>query len=139
MNGRILIVEDEILIACQLRDLLEDLSYTVVGIAANVSAARRLASDGAVDLALVDIHLSDGPTGVDLGIELGRATGQGAGITVLYLTSNPEMVMKGVPGTFGVMSKPTDDESVRTAVAFAMQARRGARSGAPPRSLTVFY
>ena len=135
MKGRILIVEDEILIASQLRDVLEDLDYTVVGMAANVSAARRLVLAGGIELALVDVHLSDGPTGVDLGREIG----QGAGITVLYLTANPEMVRDGVPGTFGVMSKPTDDDSVRTAVAFAMQSRRGGPSRTAPRSLTVFH
>jgi DNA-binding response OmpR family regulator len=135
MNGRILIIEDEILIATQLRDVLEDLNYTVVGMAANVTAARLLVLTGEVELALVDIHLSDGPTGVDLGREMG----QGSGITVLYLTSNPEMVRDGVPGTFGVMSKPADDDSVRTAVAFAMQARRGGTTRTAPRSLTVFH
>lgn len=135
MSGRILIIEDEVLIAWQLRDVLEDLNYTVVGMAGNAPAARRLVEDGRVDLALVDIHLSDGPTGVDLGREIG----QGSGITVLYLTSNPEMVRNGVPGTFGVMSKPTDDDCVRTAVAFAMQSRRGGASTVAPRSLTVFH
>jgi len=135
VNGRILIIEDEILIASQLRDVLEDLDYTVVGMAATASAARSLVLGGGIELALVDIHLSDGPTGVDLGREIG----QGAGITVLYLTSNPEMVRNGVPGTFGVMSKPTDDDSVRTAVAFAMQSRRGAPPTVTPRSLTVFH
>lgn len=135
MKGRILIIEDEILIASQLRDVLEDLDYTVVGMAANVTAARRLVLAGGIELALVDIHLSDGPTGVDLGREIG----QGAGITVLYLTANPEMVRDGVPGTFGVMSKPTDDDCVRTAVAFAMQSRRGGPSRTAPHSLTVFH
>lgn len=134
MNGRILIIEDEILIASQLRAVLEDLDYTVVGIAANVTAARRLVLAGGIELALVDIHLSDGPTGLDLGREIA----QGAGITVLYLTANPEMVRDGVPGTFGVMSKPTDDDSVRAAVAFAMQSRRGTPPSVAPRSLTVF-
>lgn len=135
MSGRILIVEDEILIAAQLRDVLEDLNYTVVGMAANATAARDLVLAGGIELALVDIHLSDGPTGVDLGREIG----EGAGITVLYLTSNAEMVRGGVPGTFGVMSKPTDDDSLRTAVAFAMQSRRGAPPPVTPRSLTVFH
>ena len=134
MSGRILIVEDEILIAWQLRTLLEDLNYTVVGVAANAHAARRLVEGGRIELALVDIHLSDGPTGVDLGREMG----QGSGISVLYLTSNPEMVLNGVPGTFGVMSKPTDDDSVRTAVAFAMRSRSGIPPSVAPRSLTVF-
>lgn len=135
MSGRILIVEDEILIALQLRTLLEDLNYTVVGVAANAHAARLLVEGGCIELALVDIHLSDGPTGVDLGREMG----QGAGISVVYLTSNPEMVRNGVPGTFGVMSKPTDDDSVRMAVAFAMLSRRGAAPPVAPRSLTVFH
>ena len=37
--------------------------------------------------ALVDIHLSDGPTGIDLGRELG----QDLGVSVLFMTGNPGM------------------------------------------------
>ncbi|MFT6427282.1 MAG: response regulator of citrate/malate metabolism, partial [Brevundimonas sp.] len=70
MTARILIIEDEALVAMELRFVLEDLGHEVLGVAATAQAARDLVSENDVDLALVDIHLSDGPTGINLGREL---------------------------------------------------------------------
>ena len=111
MTARILIVEDEALVAMELRFVLEDLGNQVVGTAADARTARNLVRETEVDLALVDIHLSDGPTG----IELGRELGQEIGVTVLFMTANPGMVRQGVAGTIGVLSKPTDERAVQTA------------------------
>jgi CheY-like chemotaxis protein len=124
MSARILIIEDEALVALELRFVLEDLGHEVVGIAADVHQAERLISTHDVDLALVDIHLSDGPTGIDLG----RHLAQDHRVSVLFMTANPGMVRNGVAGTIGVLSKPTDERAVRTAVDYAL----GKRAGSPP-------
>ena len=121
MTARILIIEDEALVAMELRFVLEDLGHEVLGIAATAKAARDLVRENDVDLALVDIHLSDGPTGIDLGRELG----QDMGVTVLFMTANPGMVRNGVAGTIGVLSKPTDEQAVQTAVDYALRRRQG--------------
>jgi len=123
MSARILIIEDEALVAMELRFVLEDLGHEVVGTAADARTARHMVQETEVDLALVDIHLSDGPTGIDLGRELG----QDLGVTVLFMTANPGMVRNGVAGTIGVLSKPTDERAVQTAVDYALR-RRGGRS-----------
>ncbi|MBX9574655.1 MAG: response regulator [Caulobacteraceae bacterium] len=124
MPARILIIEDEALVALELRFVLEDLGHEVVGIAADSRQAEDLIKTADVDLALVDIHLSDGPTG----IELGRHLGQDHRVAVLFMTANPGMVRNGVAGTIGVLSKPTDERAVRTAVDYAL----GKRAGSPP-------
>ena len=134
MTARILIVEDEALVAMELRFVLEDLGYSVVGIAPDAHSARALATRVDVELALVDIHLSDGPTGVELGQELG----QEFGVTVLYMTANPEMVSHGVPGTMGVLTKPTDEGCVREAVEYALHLRRGEPAPLVPSGLHMF-
>ncbi len=134
MTARILIVEDEALVAMELRFVLEDLDYVVVGNAPDARTALALASRGGIELALVDIHLSDGPTGVDLG----RALGQEFGITVLYMTANPGMVSHGVPGTMGVLTKPTDECAVREAVEYALHLRRGEPVQLIPPGLQMF-
>ncbi|MBU4239704.1 MAG: response regulator, partial [Alphaproteobacteria bacterium] len=64
MTARILIIEDEALVAMELRFVLEDLGHEVVGVATTAKGARDMAREIDVDLALVDIHLSDGPTGI---------------------------------------------------------------------------
>jgi DNA-binding response OmpR family regulator len=134
MTARILIVEDEALVAMELRFVLEDLGYVVVGVAPDARKARELVLIGGVELALVDIHLSDGPTGIALGQELG----EGQGVTVLYMTANPGMVSHGVPGTLGVLTKPTDEDTVRCAVEYALHLRRGESLPKVPLGLQMF-
>jgi DNA-binding NarL/FixJ family response regulator len=134
MSARILIVEDEALVAMELRFVLEDLGYDVVGTAPDARTARTLAMRGGLELALVDIHLSDGATGVGLGQELGQAFG----VTVLYMTANPGMVRDGVPGTMGVLTKPTDETVVRQAVEYALHLRRGEPASLAPTGLQMF-
>ena len=99
MPARILIVEDEALVAMELRFVLEDLGHEVVGTAADSAAALKIAKETEVDLALVDIHLSDGPTGVTIGRELAVDHK----VAVLFMTANPGMVRNGVVGAIGVL------------------------------------
>jgi DNA-binding response OmpR family regulator len=134
MTARILIIEDEALVAMELRYVLEDLGHEVVGMAADARTARNLARETEVDLALVDIHLSDGPTGV----ELGRELGQTLGVSVLFMTANPGMVRNGVAGTIGVLSKPTDERAVQTAVDYALRRRTGQPVEYAPPGLQLF-
>ena len=134
MTARILIIEDEALVAMELRFVLEDLGHEVVGTAADAATARGLVVGNDVDLALVDIHLQDGPTGVALGRELA----QDMGVSVLFMTANPGMVRNGVAGTIGVLSKPTDERSVQTAVDYALRRRAGRPVEYAPPSLQLF-
>jgi two-component system, response regulator PdtaR len=134
MTARILIIEDEALVAMELSFVLEDLGYDVVGTAADASSARNIARETDVDLALVDIHLSDGPTGV----ELGRELGQDLGVSVLFMTANPGMVRNGVAGTIGVLSKPTDERAVQKAVDYALRKRTGQPIEYAPPELQLF-
>ncbi len=134
MTARILIIEDEALVAVELRYVLEDLGHEVVGMASDARTARHLVRETEVDLALVDIHLSDGPTGV----ELGRELGQDLGVSVLFMTANPGMVRNGVAGTIGVLSKPTDERAVQTAVDYALRRRTGQPIEYAPPGLQLF-
>lgn len=134
MTSRILIIEDEALVAMELGFVLEDLGYEVAGIAADAAEAHRIARESEVDLALVDIHLSDGPTG----IALGRDLGQRMGVTVLFMTANPGMVRNGVAGTIGVLPKPTDERAVQTAVEYALSRRSGRPIEYAPPELRLF-
>lgn len=133
MTARILIIEDEALVAMELRFVLEDLGYDVAGSAADARTARNIVRETEVDLALVDIHLSDGPTGVELGRDLAQA-----GVTVLYMTANPGMVRDGVAGTIGVLSKPTDERAVQSAVDYALRRREGRPVEYAPPELQLF-
>lgn len=134
MSPRILIVEDEALVAMELRFVLEDLGHEVVDICATARSALNTVRETEIDLALVDIHLSDGATG----IELGRRLGQEMGVSVLFMTANPGMVREGVAGTIGVLSKPTDERAVQTAVDYALRRRQGQPVDYAPPGLQLF-
>ncbi len=56
---KILIVEDEALVAFALEQLLIDFGYEVVGPAPTTSAALSLFAEGAIDAALLDVNLGD--------------------------------------------------------------------------------
>jgi CheY-like chemotaxis protein len=111
---RILIVEDEILIALELESLLQDLGHDVVGIAASSEDALALGCDLKPDLAFVDIHLADGPTGVDVS----RRLASELQVTVLFMTANAKRIPEDFAGARGVIAKPYTDRGVREALAY---------------------
>lgn len=131
MTARILIVEDETLVALELGHILADLGHEVAGVAASSQSALTHARSGSVDLALVDIHLADGPTGIEVGHQLAHQ-----GISVLFVTGNPSMIRQGPTQVVGVLGKPTDERVIENAVAYAL-ARREGRSMSPPAHLRL--
>ncbi|QGM96946.1 response regulator [Methylocystis parvus] len=58
MTPRVLIVEDEAVIAMALELFLEELACEVVGVAGNVQQALELAATGDFDLAFLDVNLN---------------------------------------------------------------------------------
>ena len=53
----ILIVEDEMIVALFIEDLLEELGHKVAGTSARLDDAIARANDGGFDLAILDVHL----------------------------------------------------------------------------------
>jgi DNA-binding response OmpR family regulator len=125
MSARILIVEDETLVALELEAILRDFGHTPVGIVADLCAARSY-FDEKLDLALVDLNLRDGLTGPEIGRTLGAR-----GVTVLFVTANPRLLGEGIAGAVGVITKPTDEDMVREAVDYALSVRRGGAARPP--------
>lgn len=131
MPARILIVEDEMLVALELENVLYDLGHEPIGIVPDVHAAE-LYFDESIDLALVDLNLRDGLTGPQIGARLGEQ-----GVTVVFITANPALLGRGVAGAIGVIAKPTDEDTVRAAVDYALGVRAG-RPVTPPAALQLF-
>jgi len=66
-NLNIIIIEDELLIAEMLKDMLIDLGYTVAAIAKNYeSAIANFTNNNAINFAILDINLRDEKTGLDI-------------------------------------------------------------------------
>jgi CheY-like chemotaxis protein len=95
MALRVFVAEDEILIALVLQDILEELGHSVVGPAARVEDACRIARDGAFDLAILDVKLADSevyPVAEILearGIPFAFATGYGRDSLAATFRSHP--------------------------------------------------
>lgn len=133
MSAKVLIVEDEMLVAADLEASLEELGFEPVGVAADRESALRLAANRP-DVALVDVNLLDGPTGP----EIGRMLARDFDVAVVFVTANPGQVFPGPPDTLGVISKPCDPTSVGLLVAYALGHRRGTPVR-PPRGLMTFH
>lgn len=61
MNGvgkRVLVVEDEGVVAMVLEDYLLELGYAVAGVAARLESGLRLAQDAGIDVAILDVNLA---------------------------------------------------------------------------------
>ncbi len=131
MEQRVLIVEDELLIALDLEMTIEEMGVHVAGLASDREAALRLAP--LADIAFVDVNLSDGPTGP----ELGRRLAEDHGISVVFMTANPEAVADGVRGALGVVQKPVMPRVVEQLVRYVAARRIGMLAVVPPQ-MTVF-
>jgi CheY-like chemotaxis protein len=129
--AKVMIVEDEIIVAVDLEATLEELGYQPVGIAPDRQTAFALASHRP-DIALVDLNLRDGETGVEIGRRLCDE-----GIAVLFITANPRSLGAGVPGAIGVVTKPAQSEAVAQALAYICDRLRGVLS-TPPHALQTF-
>jgi FixJ family two-component response regulator len=131
MNQRVMIVEDEFLIALDVAETIESMGLEVAGFANARKHAMALAAYA--DIALVDVNLSDGRTGPEIGRELAEQYG----ITVVFMTGNPEDVEGGVAGSLGVLTKPVMPDVVEKTIDYAIANRLGGMA-IVPRELKVF-
>lgn len=126
---RVLIVEDQALLALELELVLGEAGCDVIGSAMDTAGALAIAERDRPDLALVDINLLDGMTGPAIAEHLVSRYGA----TVIFLTANPEQIPDGLAGALGSVSKPFDETTIRAVVTFAQQFIRLRTLGEPPR------
>jgi DNA-binding response OmpR family regulator len=131
MIPRVLVVEDEIFVATEIEHVIEEMGFLAAGIAFDERSALALAPQA--DVALVDLNLLDGPSG----IRIGKTLAQVHGVTVLFMTANPSQLGLGVAGTLGVLAKPVSDGDLRAALAYAVSRHEGTPS-TPPARLRLF-
>lgn len=117
--GRILIIEDEPIIALDLEHIIEDMGHEITGIARTEAAAISLAdADPAFDLILSDILLADGSSGTDAVNRLQKAYGPRP---TIFITAFPERLLTGEGSEPAfLIAKPYTEEQVRSAVSQAM-------------------
>ena len=124
---RVLIVEDEPLIAEDIAGCLEAVDFEVAGMADSVSKALDLLSSQTCDVVLLDINLGDGPDGVDLAHEIRKQWD----IPFVFLTSHADRatiarVKETLPS--GYLLKPFDENDLLTTLEIALANHLGRRS-----------
>jgi len=119
-SKRLLIVEDESVVALDLCEALDDLGYSVVGTAASSDEALRIAEQHQPDLVLMDIRIAGDCDGIyAAGVLRTRDK-----IPVVYLTANAdaatlERALATEPA--GYLVKPFDQHSLRTTIEVALR------------------
>ena len=122
MSASILVVEDEAIIARDLKKTLEDLGYVVPPTVASGQQALEATRAYRPDLVLIDIRIQ----GDMDGIETAALIGQKHQTLVIYLTSysdNATLARAKVTGAYGYLLKPFEDRDLRTAIEVALQKR----------------
>jgi two-component system, response regulator PdtaR len=122
---RVLIVEDELIVAWLARDELEHAGFVVCGMAATEHEAVRLALAERPDVALVDIRLAQGS-----GLHAARPMEE-AGIAVLFVTGHRCDALEAGVG-LGCLDKPYAGKVLPEAVRIV---HRFHRTGRPPAAL----
>ena len=130
---RVLIVEDEILLAMQLEYHIMEAGGEVVGSALTSKEALDLARDMKPELIFVDINLADGPTG--LGVA--RALAASSRHVVVFMTANAKRIPADFAGAAGVIGKPYTRNGIREALAFMRLAMKDGAAPPPPDCLVM--
>lgn len=114
---RVLIIEDEPLIAMQLEDLVRGLGHEIVGTAATRTQAVEAVSEVTPGLVLADIQLADGSSGLDAVDDIL----QQFEVPVIFITAYPERLLTGDrPEPTYLVTKPFQEASVRAAISQAL-------------------
>ena len=112
---RVLVVEDQALLAMELDYVLRESGHEVVGCAMDAIEALAIAGEARPEVALVDVNLRDGLSGP----EIAQRLIQDHGVVAVFLTANPEQIPEGFSGAIGVVVKPFDAQTLREVVDFA--------------------
>jgi PAS domain S-box-containing protein len=126
MKPRVLIVEDEALIAADLQQRLEQLDYDIVGTSDSAGKAIVLAGVYMPDIVLMDIRLR----GAGDGVEAAESIRQNLGIPVIFLTAySDSQTLERVKPTYpySYLVKPVRDRELVANITLALHQRETTR------------
>lgn len=131
---RVLIVEDEVLVAAEIEFLIEESGMTAVGVAIDREDALARIAREAPQIVLLDLHLADGPTGLDVA----HAAVAREGTVVLFMTANRRRLPEDFAGAVGAIAKPYTAWGMRAALRFVSECMSGGEALRPaPSSLEL--
>jgi CheY-like chemotaxis protein len=118
VTGDVLIIEDEGIIAMDLKSIVTEMGHTVTDIARTRDEAITKGRAKVPDLILADIQLADKSSGIDAVNALLQELGDRP---VIFITAFPERLLTGQrPEPAFLITKPYSENQVRAAVSQAM-------------------
>ena len=129
----LMLVEDEALVAMELRDVLEEAGYHVFDLTERHAEALEVAKRCKPDLALVNIRLA----GRDDGIELAEHL-KALGIPVVFISGQSSRAHSAETVAIASMPKPYDAADMVIAVAYLLRSLEGDHSLPKPGGLEIF-
>jgi CheY-like chemotaxis protein len=115
LAGRILLVEDEALIALLLEDMLEGLGYTVVEVSAQLEAGLAAAERADIDIAVLDVNLGGHVRSFPIADRLRMR-----GIPFLFTTGHGRSGLEQAYPDAPVVQKPFRTSELRSALEQAL-------------------
>jgi len=119
VSSKILIVEDEIIIAIDLKIRLEDLGYYVPGIAVNGRDAIKKTGEKNPDIILMDILLNEDKDGIQVAQQIRNQYN----IPIIYLTGsqNDGLIERAeITEPYVYINKPFDNTEIENAIQLAV-------------------
>tara|TARA_R110001606_G_scaffold282586_1_gene431188 strand:+ start:175 stop:969 length:795 start_codon:yes stop_codon:yes gene_type:complete len=117
LKTRVLIIEDEPIIAADLENLVGDLGHEVTGNATTRSEAVDMAKANPPGLVLCDIQLADGSSGIDAAHDILALMD----VPIIFITAFPERLLTGErPEPTFLIPKPFQENTVKAAIGQAL-------------------
>lgn len=118
-DEKILIVEDEAIVAIEIQDKLQEIGFPPPGIAHNGEQALKMIKESPPNLILMDINLGEGMNG----IETTKKIHSNFDIPVIYLTaySDDETLQKAkITTPYGYITKPFNERELHIVIEIAL-------------------
>ncbi|HUF55713.1 MAG TPA: response regulator [Thermohalobaculum sp.] len=113
MQSRVMIIEDEPIIALDIESIVRGLGHEVTGVADTHETAVALANETEPDLVLADIQLADGSSGVEAVEDILEKME----VPVIFVTAFPERLLTGErPEPTFLLTKPFKTETLEAAI-----------------------
>jgi DNA-binding NtrC family response regulator len=135
MKDNILIVEDEFIVANDLRIMLQKAGYKVCGIAPSVAKAVDLIKAKSPDWVLLDIFLQGSKTGIDLADQLSEM-----GIPFIYISANTnQAILEAAKATepYGFLVKPFREKDLLVMLDIALYRHEQSRKFNQPKEASL--
>lgn len=115
---RILIVEDEPLLAMDIELMVENEGHTVIAEAASLYDVEELDDEVAPNVAFVDIQLARNTSGLDVNQLIQKRWPE---TIIVFVTANPKKIPDDFAGAHGVIAKPFTESGFTSALKYLQE------------------